>query len=250
MYKQGIFTIEENRPLTASVYRMVLAGDTRYITAPGQFINIALEGNLRRPISVRDYDSRTVTIIYKVVGQGTAQMAKIAAGGDAGCAHRPGQRLHDASLWHHALLIGRWRRRAAPLQLVPSALRAAGQQVTVILGFNTADEVFYAEEFAALGAEVRITTVDGSVGDQGLRDGCHFRQQYDYFLYLRCQLPMLRAVYDRSATTGQFSFEERMGCGFGACMGCSCKTKYGNKRICKDGPVLDKGGDRYGRHCV
>ena len=115
---------------------------------------------------------------------------------------------------------------------------AAGQQVTVILGFNTADEVFYAEEFAALGAEVRITTVDGSVGTKGFVTDA-FPADYDYF-YTCGPLPMLRAVYDRSATSGQFSFEERMGCGFGACMGCSCKTKYGNKRICKDGPVLVK----------
>ena len=117
-------------------------------------------------------------------------------------------------------------------------LRAAGQQVTVILGFNTADEVFYAEEFAALGAEVRITTVDGSVGTKGFVTDA-FPAEYDYF-YTCGPLPMLRAVYDRSATSGQFSFEERMGCGFGACMGCSSKTKYGNKRICKDGPVLVK----------
>lgn len=237
MYKQGIFTIEENRPLTASVYRMVLAGDTRYITAPGQFLNIALEGKfLRRPISVCDYDSRTVTIIYKVVGQGTAQMAKM----------QPGETLdvltglgngYTMEPVRHALLIGGGV-GVPPLYNLCKCLRTAGQQVTVILGFNTADEVFYAEEFAALGAEVRITTVDGSVGTKGFVTDA-FPADYDYF-YTCGPLPMLRAVYDRSATSGQFSFEERMGCGFGACMGCSCKTKYGNKRICKDGPVLVK----------
>ena len=222
MYKQGIFTIEENRPLTASVYRMLLAGDTRYITAPGQFVNIALEGKfLRRPISVCDYDSRTVTIIYKVVGQGTAQMAKM----------QPGETLDVLTGLGNGVGV-------PPLYNLCKCLRAAGQQVTVILGFNTADEVFYAEEFAALGAEVRITTVDGSVGTKGFVTDA-FPAEYDYF-YTCGPLPMLRAVYDRSASSGQFSFEERMGCGFGACMGCSCKTKYGNKRICKDGPVLVK----------
>lgn len=138
---------------------------------------------------------------------------------------------------HHALLIGGGV-GVPPLYNLCKCLRAAGQQVTVILGFNTADEVFYAEEFAALGAEVRITTVDGSVDTKGFVTDA-FPAEYDYF-YTCGPLPMLRAVYDRSATSGQFSFEERMGCGFGACMGCSCKTKYGNKRICKDGPVLVK----------
>lgn len=237
MYKQGMFTIQENTGLTSSVFRMVLAGNTQSITAPGQFINIALEGKfLRRPISVCDYDEKTVTIIYKVVGQGTAQMATM----------QPGEQLdvltglgngYTVQPADHALLIGGGV-GVPPLYNLCKVLRAAGQQVTAILGFNTADEVFYAREFADLGVQVRVTTVDGSFGTKGFVTDA-FPQQYDY-LYTCGPLPMLKAVYDRSTTSGQFSFEERMGCGFGACMGCSCKTKYGNKRICKDGPVLVK----------
>ena len=241
MYKQGIFTIEENQPLTASVYRMVLAGDTRYITAPGQFINIALEGKfLRRPISVCDYDSRTVTIIYKVVGQGTAQMAKM----------QPGETLdvltglgngYTIQPVHHALLIGGGV-GVPPLYNLCKCLRAAGQQVTVILGFNTQSEVFYEAEFRALGCDVHLATADGSAGVRGFVTTAiaECRPEFDYF-YACGPLPMLRALCDAVPQDGQLSFEERMGCGFGACMGCSCKTKYGNKRICKEGPVLTKG---------
>ena len=235
--KQVTWTITENTPLTPDTYRLRLTGDTEAITAPGQFVNLRLSGfYLRRPISVCDCDSRTVTIIYKVVGQGTAQMAKMQTGEmlDVLTGLGNGYTMEPV---HHALLIGGGV-GVPPLYNLCKCLRAAGQQVTVILGFNTADEVFYAEEFAALGAEVRITTVDGSVGTKGFVTDA-FPAEYDYF-YTCGPLPMLRAVYDRSATSGQFSFEERMGCGFGACMGCSCKTKYGNKRICKDGPVLVK----------
>jgi len=238
MYKQGIFTIEENRPLTASVYRMVLAGDTRYITAPGQFINIALEGKfLRRPISVCDYDSRTVTIIYKVVGQGTAQMAKM----------QPGETLdvltglgngYTMEPVHHALLIGGGV-GVPPLYNLCKCLRAAGQQVTVILGFNTQSEVFYEAEFRALGCRVIVATADGSYGVKGFATTPLNDLNYSYF-YTCGPEPMLKAVYADCKTSGQFSFEERMGCGFGACMGCSCKTLTGYKRICKDGPVMKK----------
>ena len=229
--------IGKNALLAPDVYEMTLVGDASAITAPGQFINIRLDGlYLRRPISVCDWGEGWIRVIYKVVGKGTAQMAQMT----------PGQKLdvltglgngYTMEPVHHALLIGGGV-GVPPLYNLCKCLRAAGQQVTVILGFNTADEVFYAEEFAALGAEVRITTVDGSVGTKGFVTDV-FPAEYDYF-YTCGPLPMLRAVYDRSATSGQFSFEERMGCGFGACMGCSCKTKYGNKRICKDGPVLVK----------
>ena len=235
--KQVSLKILENAPLSQGIYRLRLGGDVSAVTAPGQFVNIKLDGFfLRRPISVCDYDSQTVTIIYKVVGQGTAQMAKMQPGETLDVLTGLGNGYTMESV-HHALLIGGGV-GVPPLYNLCKCLRAAGQQVTVILGFNTADEVFYPEEFAALGAEVRITTVDGSVGTKGFVTDA-FPAEYDYF-YTCGPLPMLRAVYDRSATSGQFSFEERMGCGFGACMGCSCKTKYGNKRICKDGPVLVK----------
>ena len=236
MYKQGIFTIEENRPLTASVYRMVLEGDTRYITAPGQFVNIALEGKfLRRPISVCDYDSRTVTIIYKVVGQGTAQMAKM----------QPGETLdvltglgngYTMEPVHHTLLIGGGV-GVPPLYNLCKCLRAAGQQVTVILGFNTADEVFLREDVEKLGAPFVLATMDGSAGVKGLVTDA--LPEIDFTDICACgPLPMLKAIMNADDHPAQLSFEERMGCGFGACMGCTVKVKGGYKRICKDGPVL------------
>ena len=235
--KQVSLHILENTAPAQGIYRLRLGGDVSAVTAPGQFVNIKLDGFfLRRPISVCDWQDGELTLIYKVLGRGTAQMATLPVGTvlDVLTGLGNGYTMEPV---HHALLIGGGV-GVPPLYNLCKCLRAAGQQVTVILGFNTADEVFYAEEFAALGAEVRITTVDGSVGTKGFVTDA-FPAEYDYF-YTCGPLPMLRAVYDRSATSGQFSFEERMGCGFGACMGCSCKTKYGNKRICKDGPVLVK----------
>ena len=236
--KQSIFTILSNTPLTDCVYKMVLSGDTSAITAPGQFVNIQITGKfLRRPISVCDYDGSTLTIVYKVVGKGTEILSRMVPGEKLDILSGLGNGYDLASAGGCPVLLGGGV-GVPPLYHLAKRLLAMGKQVTVILGFNTANEVFYAEEFAALGAEVRITTVDGSVGTKGFVTDA-FPAEYDYF-YTCGPLPMLRAVYDRSATSGQFSFEERMGCGFGACMGCSCKTKYGNKRICKDGPVLVK----------
>ena len=235
--KQVSLHILENTALAQGIYRLRLGGDVSAVTDPGQFVNIKLDGFfLRRPISVCDWQDGELTLIYKVLGRGTAQMATLPVGTALDVLTGLGNG-YTMEPMHHALLIGGGV-GVPPLYNLCKCLRAAGQQVTVILGFNTADEVFYAEEFAALGAEVRITTVDGSVGTKGFVTDA-FPAEYDYF-YTCGPLPMLRAVYDRSATSGQFSFEERMGCGFGACMGCSCKTKYGNKRICKDGPVLVK----------
>ena len=235
--KQVSLHILENTALAQGIYRLRLGGDVSAVTDPGQFVNIKLDGFfLRRPISVCDWQDGELTLIYKVLGRGTAQMATLPVGTALDVLTGLGNGYTMEPV-HHALLIGGGV-GVPPLYNLCKCLRAAGQQVTVILGFNTADEVFYAEEFAALGAEVRITTVDGSVGTKGFVTDA-FPAEYDYF-YTCGPLPMLRAVYDRSATSGQFSFEERMGCGFGACMGCSCKTKYGNKRICKDGPVLVK----------
>ncbi|MBE6534350.1 MAG: dihydroorotate dehydrogenase electron transfer subunit, partial [Ruminococcaceae bacterium] len=118
-------------------------------------------------------------------------------------------------------------------------LISEGKKCSVILGFGSADEVFFENEFKALGACVTVTTVDGTYGTRGFVTSVIDNYSYTYF-YTCGPEPMLKAVYDATKTSGEFSFEERMGCGFGACMGCSCKTKYGNKRICKDGPVLQK----------
>ncbi len=237
MYKEDVYEIILNAPLTKDIYKMVLKGDTQYITAPGQFINLKLEGKfLRRPISVCDFDNETITIIYKVVGEGTEQMSQMQIGESIDCLTGLGNG-YDISKSKKPLLIGGGV-GVPPMYYLAKCLIKDGQKPTVILGFNTKDEIFYEEEFKALGVDVVITTVDGSYGVKGfVTDG--MPEDYDYF-YTCGPMPMFKAVNAATKTSGQFSFEEKMGCGFGACMGCSCKTKYGNKRICKDGPVLVK----------
>lgn len=238
MYKQNKYKILSNEPLTKDVYKMVLEGDTEYITAPGQFINIALDGKyLRRPISVCDYDEDCITIIYKVVGEGTEQMSALKIGTVLDVLTGLGNG-YDISKSTKPLLIGGGV-GVPPMYNLAKTLIANGQIPTVILGFNTADEVFYEQEFKALGCDVFVTTADGSYGIKGFVTDALVGIDFDYF-YTCGPLPMFKAIYNAVDKDGQFSFEERMGCGFGACMGCSCKTKYGNKRICKDGPVLEK----------
>ncbi len=236
--KQGIFKITENIHLTDNVMRMRLEGDTSAITASGQFVNIKLDGlYLRRPISVYDCDESAVTIIYKVVGKGTEQMSKMTDGEfDVLTGLGNGYDLKAAG--DHPLLIGGGV-GVPPMYLLAKRLRAMGKTVSVILGFNTKSEIFCEEEFRALGCDVTVATADGSYGVHGFVTNAMEGMEYTYF-YTCGPEPMLKAVYNKSNTSGQFSFEERMGCGFGACMGCSCKTLYGNKRICKDGPVLVK----------
>ena len=237
--KQSIFTILENTSLTRDVCRMVLGGDTSAITAPGQFVNIKLEGlYLRRPISVCDYDGETLTILYKVVGKGTAMMRDMQAGETLDVLTGLGNGYDVTVAGDAPLLIGGGV-GVPPMYRLCRDLIAMGKQVSVILGFNTKDEIFYEEEFRALGANVTVTTVDGSYGEKGFVTGPMADMAYSYF-YTCGPEPMLKAIYKTAVTGGQFSFEERMGCGFGACMGCSCKTVTGYKRICKEGPVLRK----------
>ena len=236
--KQSFFEIKENTPLTASVYKMVLAGDTSAITAPGQFVNVKFDGLfLRRPISVCDAKEGELTLLYKVVGHGTEQMSKMKSGKlDLLTGLGNGYDLSLAG--DHPVFIGGGV-GVPPMYMPVKMLRAEGKKVSVILGFNTKDEVFYEAEFLALGADVTVTTVDGSYGTKGFVTDALKDVDYTYF-YTCGPEPMLKAVYRATRTSGQFSFEERMGCGFGACMGCSCKTVTGNKRICKEGPVLTK----------
>ena len=237
--KQSIFKILSNEALTSSVYRMTLEGDTSAITAPGQFVNIRLEGKfLRRPISVCDWEAGKLTLVYKVVGHGTAQMA----------AKTPGEALdiltglgngYDLTLTgENPVLVGGGV-GVPPMYGLAKHLRALGKPVQVILGFNTKNEIFYEEEFKALGCTVYVTTVDGSYGIPGFVTDALKDLSYSHFCACGPE-PMLKALYKASKTSGQMSFEERMGCGFGACMGCSCKTLTGNKRICKEGPVMKK----------
>ena len=235
--KQSIFTILENTPLTATVYRMRLSGDTAGITT-GQFVNIQLEGQfLRRPISVCDCTEGVLTLIYKVVGKGTAQMAEMKADQTLDVLTGLGNGYDLSKAGDHPLLLGGGV-GVPPLYMLARLLREQGKAVSVVLGFNTQDEVFCEQDFKDLGCDVTVTTADGSYGVKGFVTDA-LPSDYSYF-YTCGPEPMHKAVYDKSVTSGQFSFEERMGCGFGACMGCSCKTKYGNKRICRDGPVLEK----------
>ena len=236
--KQGIFKISLNEKLVENVYKMVLIGDTSDITACGQFINIQLDGlYLRRPISVCDCDENSVTIIYKVVGKGTEQMSKMTVGETLDVLTGLGNG-YDLSLSGDAPVLLGGGVGVPPLYMTAKKLIADGKKVSVILGFNTESEVFYEQEFKDLGCDVTVTTVDGSYGVKGFVTNA-YPENYTYF-YTCGPEPMLKAIYKTAVTSGQMSFEERMGCGFGACMGCSCKTIAGYKRICKDGPVMLK----------
>ena len=237
--KQSIFTILSNRALTDCVYQMVLEGDTSAITAAGQFVNIRLEGMfLRRPISVCDYDEKRLTIVYKVVGKGTEAMSKMVPGAELDILTGLGNGYDLSLSGDRPVLLGGGV-GVPPMYNLAKKLISAGKKVRVILGFNTKSEIFYEEEFKKLGCDVTVTTVDGSYGTKGFVTTALEGMDYTYF-YTCGPEPMLKAVYKTSATSGQMSFEERMGCGFGACMGCSCKTLTGYKRICKDGPVMKK----------
>ena len=235
--KNVIYEIESNEYLTSNVLKMKLLGDTTAITAPGQFINIKIDSLfLRRPISIYDWDENSVTIIYKVVGKGTELMAKMKKGDSLDCLVGLGNGFDMSLAGDKPVVIGGGV-GVPPMFGVAKRLIAQGKEVTAILGFNKADEIFAKEEFEKIGAKTIVTTVDGSVGVGGFVTDALESIDYSY-VYTCGPEPMLKAVYNSSKTSGQFSFEERMGCGFGACMGCSCKTKYGNKRICKEGPVL------------
>ena len=237
--KQSIFTVKENMPLTSSVYKMLLEGDTSHITNCGQFVNIKLDGLfLRRPISVCDCEGDVLTLIYKVVGKGTEEMSLMKAGDTLDVLTGLGNGYDTHVSGNAPILLGGGV-GVPPMYMLCKKLIGEGKRVSVVLGFNKADEVFYENEFRALGADVTVTTVDGSYGTQGFVTDVMKNTEYSYF-YTCGPEPMLKAVYNTSITEGQFSFEERMGCGFGACMGCSCKTITGYKRICKEGPVMKK----------
>ena len=237
--KQSFFKIIENTQLTATVYKMKLSGDVSEITSPGQFVNIKIDGlYLRRPISVCDSENGVLTLIYKVVGKGTEKMAEMEAGTELDILTGLGNGYNTELSGDKPLLVGGGV-GVPPLYMLAKKLIAEGKKVTVILGFNTKDEIFCEEDFKELGADVIVATADGSYGVKGFVTDALNGVEYTYF-YTCGPEPMLKALYKATATSGQFSFEERMGCGFGACMGCSCKTITGYKRICKDGPVLEK----------
>ncbi len=238
--RNSIYEIESNKLLADRVYEAVLTGDTEEIF-PGQFVNIKIEGlYLRRPISVCDINDNKIHLVYKTVGKGTEKMSMMKSGEHLDLLTGLGNGFDLSKSGENPLLIGGGV-GVPPMYYLAKILISQGKNVTVIMGFNKKEEIFYEDNFKSLGANVIVTTVDGSVGVKGfVTDGMKIAGDYGY-TYSCGPEPMLKAVYNFDETDGQFSFEERMGCGFGACMGCSCKTKYGNKRICRDGPVLEKG---------
>ncbi|MBD9219981.1 MAG: dihydroorotate dehydrogenase electron transfer subunit [Clostridiales bacterium] len=236
--KQSIFEVKANTKIAENTYKMVLGGDCSGITASGQFVNIKLDGFfLRRPISVCDYDNNELTLIYKVVGKGTEYMAELGAGEKLDILTGLGNGYDLSKSGNEPVLIGGGA-GVPPMYNLCRKLVAEDKKPKVILGFNKENEVFFENEFKALGAKVTVTTADGSYGMKGFVTDALKNMKYTY-IYSCGPEPMLKAIYNTAETSGQLSFEERMGCGFGACMGCSCATKYGNKRICKDGPVLE-----------
>ena len=239
--KQAIFTIKSNVPLTKTVFRAVLVGDTSEIKNSGQFVNLLIDGFfLRRPISVCDKDRESFTIVYKVVGRGTEKLSKMQKGEKLDILTGLGNGYDESLSGETPLLIGGGV-GVPPLYLLCKNLIAQGKKPTVILGFNTKEEIFLKDEFESLGVKTLVATADGSFGIKGfVTDALKLVDDYSHFFTCGPE-PMLKAVFAATETDGQFSFEERMGCGFGACMGCSCKTVTGYKRICKEGPVLRKG---------
>lgn len=240
MERKSKYKILQNEKIAKDVFKMILEGDTTYVTKPGQFINIEIDGfYLRRPISVCDYTENTITIIYKVVGHGTEKMSEMSQGEILDVLTGLGNGFDVSQSGDTPLLIGGGV-GTPPMYKLCKELIANGKNPIVVLGFNSKEDVFYEDELKKLGATVYISTVDGSYGTKGfVTDVISTLQGYSYF-YACGPIPMLKAVYNTATCDGELSFEERMGCGFGACMGCTCKTKYGNKRICKDGPVLKK----------
>ena len=236
--KEQRLTVTENRALTECVYRMELAGEALEAQKPGQFVNIRLDGLfLRRPISVYDSEEGRLVIIYKAVGKGTRQMTGLKPGTELDVLTGLGNGYDLTKAGEAPLLLGGGV-GIPPLYMLARKLREQGKAVTVILGFNRQDEVFGEPDFRRIGCGVTVTTADGSCGTKGFVTDA-LPEDYSYF-YTCGPEPMLKAVYRKTKTSGQFSFEERMGCGFGACMGCSCKTITGYKRICREGPVLEK----------
>lgn len=237
--KQGIFTLAENAPLTSAVYRMVLEGDTSAITAPGQFVNVSIPGLfLRRPISVCDWSENRLTLIYKTVGKGTDRLSAMVPGEKLDLLTGLGNGYDLTKSGGAPLLVGGGV-GVPPLYGLAKALLSQGKSVDVVLGFNTASEIFYVSEFETLGAQVHIATADGSVGTRGFVTDVMGSLPYSYF-YACGPLPMFRAMERVARTSGQYSFEERMGCGFGACVGCTMETALGPRRVCKDGPVFER----------
>ena len=237
--KLADFDVISNDPIAKDTYSITLVGDCSAITAPGQFVNVALEGKyLRRPFSVCSLSGEVLMLVYKVVGEGTRQLSMFKSGGSLNLLTGLGNGFSISDGIKSPLLIGGGV-GAAPMYWLAARLKKTGADVRAVLGFKSADEVFLAGALAQIGAKVFVSTEDGSAGVKGFVTNAINQSgvSYDY-VYACGPEAMLKAVHDMAETEGQYSFESRMGCGFGACLSCTCETKYGLKQICKDGPVL------------
>ncbi len=235
--KDGLFTIRENNEIAPGVYQLILSGDTSGIQKAGQFVDVQIDGHfLRRPFSVCDWDEKTVTVVYRKIGKGTEDLSHFRPGHVTDVLTGLGNGFDTAPSGDKPLLVAGGS--GVPMMYaLAKALIAEGKTVTAVLGYRTAADIFLAKEIEALGAKVIITTEDGSCGVKGFVTDAMKNLDYTYF-YTCGPEAMFEAIDKIAVTSGQFSFEARMGCGYGACMGCTCQTKYGHKRICKDGPVL------------
>lgn len=238
---QGMMEIVKIENIADNVYEMTLKGaGAKYITKPGQFINIkindSLQPYLRRPMSISDYDDQTIIIVFKVVGLGTEILKNKAIGEKLDCLIGLGNgfEINEGD----ALLVGGGL-GTPPLYNLGKKLHKKGIKVTTVLGFNSKKDIFYVDKFKEFG-DVFVATMDGSVGTKGTVVDVIKQANLTFDYYYTCgPEPMLDAMVINYPNNGQLSFEARMGCGFGACMGCSCKVKTKPyKRICVEGPVL------------
>lgn len=238
---ETIYTVRENVRLAEKTWRMVLEGDTSLLRAPGRFVNLLLPGKyLRRPISVSDYSDGCLTLLYDVVGDGTKAMSEMEPGTRIPTLTALGNGFNPERECTTPLLLGGGI-GCAPLVNLARCLKEAGKTPTVILGFNRKEDVVLEEEFKNMGVRIVVATADGSHGVKGfVTDAMKELGISGDFFYACGPTPMLRALCLGLDIPGEVSLEARMGCGFGACMCCSVRTKDDAKRICKDGPVFLK----------
>lgn len=235
--KQSTFMVLKNYPIIQGVYKLVLSGDTSAIVNPGQFVDIQVKGHfLRRPFSVCDWDKETVTVVYRTIGKGTKDLAAAVPGEGLDVLTGLGNGF-DTSLSGNTPLLVAGGSGVPMMYALAKKFIAEGKTVTAVLGYRSVHDIFLADDIRHLGVNVHITTEDGSLGTKGFVTDVMKDLDYSYF-YTCGPEAMFEAIDKVAKTSGQFSFEARMGCGYGACMGCTCETKYGAKRICKDGPVL------------
>lgn len=237
--KKGLFNIEYNREIAPNVFEIGFSGDASAFTRPGQFAEIALDGFfLRRPFSVCDVSENGFSVIYKVVGEGTAYLSGLKAG-TLDALTGLGNGFDSSQSGNAPLLVGGGA-GIPPLYWLAKKLIGEGKTPSVVLGFNKAEEIFLEEEFQRLGASVTVATADGSKGFEGFATSAAMGIERSYY-YACGPIPMLKSLVAALGTDGEVSLEERMGCGFGACMGCSVMTKSGAGRVCKEGPVFTAG---------